>query len=194
VRYDPAFPLAQDFDLWVKLLSRGSAENVHEPLALYRVHPRQATQRFDPKRRIEQEEIGRRAIEAFGGDRRPAQRATELAWRMGAAAEISSDQLDEAVAAYIKLFGRFASEYRGSGGFREARRIAATVLLRRAGRGLCADAHKLRSEAIRMDPSVAAGAGIVRLSNGVAMRRFKRPAKSVLAALDQSSTALGRDA
>jgi glycosyltransferase involved in cell wall biosynthesis len=180
VRYDPAFPLAQDYDLWTKLLRHGRAENLAVPLTLYRVHSAQATQLRATERRVEQEEIGRRAIEDFGADSGLTSDRARLAWCIGADAAVPDHELEQAVDAYRELFDRFAIAYRGRPGLREVRRSAATTLLRRAGRAADAGAWTLRRAAFTIEPGVAFSAAAVRASNLAAARRYRPTAERLL--------------
>lgn len=175
VRYDEAYPLAQDYDLWVKLLGLGRAVNVPEAHTLYRVHDAQATQRRAAARLAEQEQIGRRAIETFS----PAGLAGEparLAWQLGAGVAVERAALQEAIRAYRRLFERFAQAYAGRRGLREARRIAATALLRRAGASGSRAAWQLRKTALAIDPYVPVSAPGIRLANLANGARWRRAA------------------
>ena len=183
VRYDPAFPLAQDYDLWTKLLRHGRAENLPVPLTLYRVHSTQATRLRASERRAEQEEIGRRAIEDFGGDSGLTSDRARLAWCIGADAAVPDDELEQAVDAFRELFDRFTAAHRGRPGLREVRRCAAATLLRRAGRAADARAWTLRRAALAIDPGVAFSAAAVRATNLAAARRYRRAAERLLADL-----------
>jgi hypothetical protein len=179
VSYDEAYPLAQDYDLWVKLLGLGRAVNVPEAHTLYRVHDAQATQQRGAARVAEQEQIGIRAIEGFG----PAGLAGEtarLAWCLGAGAAVAEQALPEAIGAYRRLFDRFAAAYAGRRGLREARRIAATALLRRAGASGSFPAWQLRSAALAIDPFVPASAPGIRLANLANGARRRRAAEQGL--------------
>lgn len=182
IRYDEAFPLAQDYDLWVKLLGLGRAVNVPEAHTLYRVHDAQATQRLAAARVAEQEQIGRRAIESFS----PAGLAREsarLAWQLGAGVAVEDPVLPEAIRAYRRLFQRFAQAHAGREGLGEARRIAATALLRRAGASASRSAWHLRRAALAIDPLVPVSAPGVRLVNLVNGVRSRRPAAREVGAL-----------
>ena len=183
VRYDPAFPLAQDYDLWTKVLRHGRAENLPVPLTLYRVHSTQATRLRASERRAEQEEIGRRAIEDFGGDSGLTSDRARLAWCIGADAAVPDDELEQAVDAFRELFDRFTAAHRGRPGLREVRRCAAATLLRRAGRAADAPAWTLRRAALAIDPGVAFSAAAVRATNLAAARRYRRAAERLLADL-----------
>jgi len=44
LRYDPRFPLCEDYYLWVRATGLGQAANLREPLVRYRFHPNQITQ------------------------------------------------------------------------------------------------------------------------------------------------------
>ncbi len=192
VRYDPAFPLAQDYDLWTKLLRHGRAENLSVPLTLYRVHSAQATQRRDAERRAEQEEIGRRAIQDLGACRGLTPDRARLAWHLGADVVVAADEIEEAVAAYRELLDRFAIVHSRTAGFREVRRVAATTLLRRSGRAVDAAAWTLRRAAFAIDPSVVLSAAAIRASNHAASRRYRRVAERALADLSRGQVTTRR--
>jgi hypothetical protein len=179
VRYDPAFPLTQDYDLWTKLLHEGRACNVDRPLSLYRVHRGQATAKRSDEQRREQQEIGCREIEPLIG---PYERA-RLAWAIGTGAAVAPSELAYAVDAYLELFALFAEEHRNASGIREARRIAATTLLRRAGASKSRMAWSLRRAALRIDPGAPLKAASVRASNLAAGRRYGRRIEPFLAEL-----------
>ena len=183
VRYEPAFPLAHDYDLWTKVLRHGRAENLPVPLTLYRVHSTQATRLRASERRAEQEEIGRRAIEDFGGDSGLTSDRARLAWCIGADAAVPDDELEQAVDSFRELFDRFTAAHRGRPGLREVRRCAAATLLRRAGRAADARAWTLRRAALAIDPGVAFSAAAVRATNLAAARRYRRAAERLLADL-----------
>ncbi|WP_181813517.1 glycosyltransferase family 2 protein [Gaiella occulta] len=186
VRYDPAYPLAQDYDLWTKLLRRGRSENLAVPLTLYRVHSAQASQRRACERRAEQERIGLRAIEDPAGGHGPTGDRARLAWCLGAAMAVADEELEDAIDAYRELFARIESAYRGTSGLREARRIAATTLLRRAGLAADAAAWALRRAALAIDRRVTVSAVAVRAANIAAGRRYRRPAARLLADLAEA--------
>jgi hypothetical protein len=175
VRYDEVYSFAQDYDLWAKLLALGQAINLSEPQTLYRVHGEQATQRHREARAAEQEGIGTRLIEGFlpaGLSGEPAR----LAWCLGAGAAVPEQALAEAIGAYRRLFHRFASTQAGRRGLGEARRIAATSLLRRAGGSGTRSARQLRAAALAIDPTLLASAPGTRLANLVNGARRRRAA------------------
>jgi hypothetical protein len=174
IRYDEAYPLAQDYDLWVKLLRSGRAVNVPAALTLYRVHAAQATSRSPGARVVEQGQIGSRLIARAMGHDEIAGREARLVWRLGAGAEVTRDDLDDAILAYRELFGRFAASCAPRTGIGEARRIAATMLLRRAGGRAEASARSLRRAALAIDPTAPASAFVVRLDNRLRSRRHRR--------------------
>jgi hypothetical protein len=176
VSYDEAYPLAQDYDLWVKLLGLGQAVNVPEVHTLYRVHDAQATQQQGAERVAEQEQIGRRAVESFSAAGLVEEHA-RLAWQLGAGVAVEDAALREAIHAYRRLFERFAQAYAGREGLREARRIAATSLLRRAGGSVSDSAWQLRRAALAIDPFVAATAPGIRLANLALGARRRRAAE-----------------
>lgn len=185
VRYDPSYPLAQDFDLWAQLLRHGCAVNLNHPLTLYRVHRGQATQQRAAERRAEQERIGRAQIERetpglHGEDAR-------LAWCIGAGAPLTAAYLPHAVEAYLALLEQFAEAWRGSPGLGEARRIAATALVRRAGWAANRTAWGLLRAAVATDPRIPLSASRVRGANLVAGRRARGAARLLLADLDARS-------
>ncbi|MSO96205.1 MAG: glycosyltransferase family 2 protein [Thermoleophilia bacterium] len=184
-RYDPAFPLAQDYDLWTKVLRHGRAENLGLPLTLYRVHPTQATRLRASERRAEQEEIGRRAIEEFGAGSGLTTESARLAWCLGADVAVAADELEQALDAYRDLVDRFTAAHRGRPGLREVRRCAATTLLRRAGRAVDAAGRALRAAAFSIDRGVAFSAAAVSASNSVAARRYRRAAGRLLVDLGE---------
>jgi hypothetical protein len=179
VRYDPAFPLTQDFDLWTKLLRMGRACNMGRPLSLYRVHPGQATAKRASEQRREQQEIGCREIETLLGPYEPAQ----LAWAIGAGAPVGPSELGDAVDAYFEVFAQFERQHADARGMGEARRIAATALLRRAGMSRTRAAWTLRRAALRIDPGVPLKAASVRVSNLAAGRRYRPGIERALAGL-----------
>lgn len=180
LRYDDAYPLTQDYDLWTRLLGAGRARNLAEPLTLYRVHGAQATARRAVEQLAEQERIGARAIERLDG---AGAAEARLAWSLGAGAPLRESELAEAARAYAALVERFAERRRGEPGVREARRIAATALLRRAGASGGRDARVLRRAALRIDPAVPLGAAAVRAGNRVAGVRHRRRIRRYLAEL-----------
>jgi hypothetical protein len=180
MRYDPAFPVAQDYDLFTKLLRRGAAVNLGVPLTLYRVHATQATRRYADSRLREQEVIGRRTIEEVGG---VAGERARLAWCLGSGAEIQQHELGDAIDAYRELAARFLSRGRRSDGEREVARIAATALLRRAWSTRGGTRRALLRAAIGIDPAAPAAAALVRAANAAAGRRFRGPVRRLLAEL-----------
>jgi glycosyltransferase involved in cell wall biosynthesis len=79
LRYDPAFPESEDYDLWTRLFEFADGDNLPEPLVLKRVHAGQASQRRGElqsslQREVALREIRRLAPEVDGG----------LAWPIGA--------------------------------------------------------------------------------------------------------------
>lgn len=46
--FDPSFPVAQDYDMWLRLAAEYEVGCVNEPLALYRRHPEQVTRSSEP--------------------------------------------------------------------------------------------------------------------------------------------------
>ena len=79
LRYDTSFEESEDYELWSRLLDVADGDNVPDPLVLYRVHPRQASQRRRELQRECQLRVARRVIAAVA----PALASTEveLAWR-----------------------------------------------------------------------------------------------------------------
>ena len=183
VRYDPSFPLAQDYDLWTKLLRHGRAENLTIPLTLYRVHPTQASQRRAGERRAEQETIGRRAIEEAAASSGMTGEQCRLAWCLGADADVPDVDLEQAIDAYRGLLAHFEAAHPGGLGLRETRRLAATTLLRRAGGAVDSSAWSLRRAALAIDATVALSGAAIRVSNLAAARRYRRPAVRLLEGL-----------
>jgi hypothetical protein len=177
IRYDPSFPLAQDYDLFTKLLRHGRAANLDVPLSLYRVHPQQASQRRRDERVREQQTIALRTIEevvGLSGDR------ARRAWALGACEPIDG-RLGESVDAYRELFERFCDRHRGARGMGEVRRLAATALLRRSratGRR-----RQLWRAALAIDPGAPVGAVAVRLANVASARRHRRAAEELVSGL-----------
>jgi hypothetical protein len=184
VRYDPAYPLTQDFDLWTKLLRMGGARNLDRPLSLYRRHGSQATVRRIDEQRREQEQIGCRAVEELAGDAGVSGERARLAWCLGAGAPLHASELVDAIDAYGALFACFAERRGGAAGIREARRIAATSLLRRAGASRSRAGWSLRRDALRVDPTVPVTAAVVRATNLAEGRRHRRRVERYLAELE----------
>lgn len=171
VRYDDAFPLAQDFDLCTRLLSHGDALNFGVPLALYRVHSGQASTSRAYEQRVEQERIGRREIEGRGCT---SARLATLVWKLGAGQPVADDEVDDAVAAYCDLFARFEADHRSSPGIGEARRIAASALLRQALRSTGPSAMRLVRGALTIDRRVPVTAVSVALANRARVLHYRR--------------------
>jgi hypothetical protein len=79
LRYDPAFPESEDYDLWTRLFAFADGDNLREPLVLKRVHAGQASQRRGDVQESFQRRVALREIAqvAPGLD-------AEAAWRVGA--------------------------------------------------------------------------------------------------------------
>jgi hypothetical protein len=177
IRYDPSFPIAQDYDLFTKLLRHGTAANLSIPLSLYRVHARQTSQRRLEERLREQKAIALRTIsEVVGLSGETARRA----WAIGAGAPVD-DPVGESIDAFRELFVRYTEQYRGARGMGEVRRIAATSLLRRA-RASRTGRRALWRAALEIDPRAPIGALAVRLGNVAAGRRHRPTARRLVQA------------
>ncbi len=87
LRYDEGYAESEDYELWSRLLDVADGDNVRAPLVLYRVHPRQASQRRRELQRECQLRVARRLI----ADVAPTLSSdeVELAWRVGVAASRS---------------------------------------------------------------------------------------------------------
>ena len=180
VRYDPAFPLAQDYDLWVKLLRHGRAENLAAPLILYRVHPTQATQLRAPERLAEQETIGLRAIEA--GPARLG--ADESATSPGASGRVRLWRPRSSSARSPPTGGSSRTSREPPTGPDSGRRGA--VPRRRCSAGPAARQMRRRGRygGPRRDrPEVAVAAAAVKLSNLTEARRLPESAERLLRGL-----------
>ncbi|MEI7759709.1 MAG: glycosyltransferase family A protein [Thermoleophilia bacterium] len=186
VRYDPAFPLAQDYDLWTQVLHRGGLRNMGVPLSLYRVHGAQATQRMAATQPAEQQQIARAAIEALAVPEVVGDRAG-LAWSLGASAHVPDDQLANAIDAYRRLFAHFESVHREAPGIGEARRIAATTLLRRAGLYPDDRARELWRAGWSLDRREPLAAGAVFVGNLRSKWRWRRTVERLLVELEVES-------
>ena len=186
VRYDPAYPLAQDFDLWTQLLRQGRAMNLNEPLTLYRVHRGQATQQRAAERRAERERIGCAQIEREAPE---LGEGASLAWCVGAGAPLPAARHRVALDAYMTLLEQFGEARCGSPGLAEARRIASTALVRRAGWAANSTAWRLRRAAVAADPRILLSAIEVKGANFVAGHRARGTVRLLLAELDAVSTA-----
>jgi hypothetical protein len=177
IRYDSSFPLAQDYDLFTKLLRYGRASNLGMPLSLYRVHAQQASQRRLDERVREQQAIALRTIaEVVGVSAERARRA----WALGAGEPIDGP-LEESIDAYRELVARFCDQHRAAPGLGEARRLAATTLLRRSR--TTSGRRQLGSAALAIDPTAPVGAVAVRLANVASARRHRRAAERLVADL-----------
>jgi len=106
-----------------------------------------------------------------------------LAWCVGSGTAVLGEEGEEALDAYLELFHGFVAAHRRSCGMREVRRIAATVLLRLAGRATGGLPWRLRRSALAIDPGIPVTAPIVRVENHLAGRRHRRPARAVLMGL-----------
>ena len=92
LRYDEGFPESEDYDLWSRLLEVAEGDNLPEPLVLYRVHPRQASQSRRELQRECQLRVARRAIAAVAPGLSPA--GIDLAWQIGVAEQVAPGELE----------------------------------------------------------------------------------------------------
>jgi glycosyltransferase involved in cell wall biosynthesis len=151
LRYDPGFEESEDYDLWSRLLEVADGDNVPEPLVLYRVHPEQASRRRRGLQRELQLKVARGAIARIAPDLSPEE--AELAWRIGVAEPVSSDEADAATGAYLELVDAFESRFG-----RAARERAARDLMRIAGGLAGARRAGVTRQALRLDPALPAQA------------------------------------
>lgn len=79
-RFDEGLPLAQDWDMWLRIAARWEVGILPVPLAVYRVHPGQRSRRAAPMRSCEVQVL-RRLLAGAAGDCWPAGPARRrLAW------------------------------------------------------------------------------------------------------------------
>jgi hypothetical protein len=147
LRYDTGFEESEDYDLWARLLEVGEGDNLPEPLVLYRLHPEQASQRRRELQRECQLRVASRLIRAVA----PAfdAGALDLAWHVGAAEPVSSEEAESAAAAYRELLSAFEARWG-----RNARRRAARDLLRLARIATGNVRARIVRDALRLDPAL----------------------------------------
>jgi glycosyltransferase involved in cell wall biosynthesis len=177
LRYDPEFLESEDYDLWSRLLAVEDGDNLAEPLVLYRAHAAQASQRRGELQRSFQQRVALREIARVAP--RLDERATELAWRVGAGAAVAPADLADATDAFVALLDAF-EERHGSG----ARSLAAGALARAALRTRGASRAGAFAQAARLSPSWPVEAAGRRAATRVAERAARREAARWLAELD----------
>ena len=146
-RYDERYEESEDYELWSRLLDVADGANVSIPLVLYRVHPFQASKRRRDLQREYQVRVARRAIAEVA----PTLSSGEvgLAWRLGVAEPLRTEEADAAVSAYLELVDGFERRFG-----RAARPHAARALARLARRVDGVGAARIAGHALRLDPSL----------------------------------------
>jgi hypothetical protein len=168
LRYDPAFAVSQDYDLWVRLLAHAEAANLAEPLVRHRVHADRVSARDGGARQREASvRIAGRARERElpGSGIDPGKHADLVCALLGGA--VASD--GEALAhTCLDLVEAFAARQAGGPGLDEAVRRGALVAARLAagpGPGL--------ARALRVRPRLPLDvAGAVPAALARRLRRF----------------------
>ena len=147
LRYDTAFEESEDYDLWARLLDVGEGDNLPDPLVLYRVHPEQASQRRRELQRECQLRVASRLIQTVA----PAldAGAVDLAWRVGAAEPVSSEEAEAGADAYRDLLSAFEARWG-----RSVRPRAARDLLRLARSTSGNGRARIVRDALRLDPAL----------------------------------------
>jgi glycosyltransferase involved in cell wall biosynthesis len=177
LRYDTSFEESEDYDLWTRLLAVANGDNVPEPLVLHRIHPAQASVLNQDVQRAFQRQLALREIASVAPDLGPAR--AELAWRVGAREPISSEELDNALDAYLELVRAFEVEHGTAA--RPAAAAALVALARAAGRG---DAARILREAGKLDPAFAPRGVTRRAQRTASARAARRDTRRWLAELD----------
>jgi glycosyltransferase involved in cell wall biosynthesis len=162
LRYDAGFEESEDYELWSRVLDVADGDNVREPLVLYRVHERQASQRRAELQREYQLRVARRRIADVAPSLSPE--AVELAWAVGAAQPVPSEHVAAAVDAYTELVDAFERRWG-----REARPRAARDVMRLATSAPVTARSGIARRALQLDPALPAH---------VASRRSERRAMS----------------
>jgi glycosyltransferase involved in cell wall biosynthesis len=160
LRYDTSFGESEDYELWSRLLDVADGDNLREPLVLYRVHEKQASRRRQELQREFQLRVARGRI----SDVAPELDAedVELAWAVGAAAQVERDDASAAADAYLALVEAFARS--GS----SARETAARDLMRLAR---TAGSARIARDALRLDPRLPGHVAVRRRSRGASATR-----------------------
>jgi hypothetical protein len=129
--YDPAFVESEDYDLWSRALRHVEADNLSEPLTLYRVHPNQASQRRRALQRELQRAIATRTVVASFPELATEPDRIARVWAVGAGETVQPADENRAVSEYLELFQRFAAGA-PSDARRQLRRDVGRLLVRRA--------------------------------------------------------------
>src|SRR5439155_13340211 len=125
LRYDVTFGESEDYELWTRLLTIATGDNLADPLVIRRVHPGQASRRRQELQRELQRAVALGEIARVAPEL-PAE-AAELAWLVGSGLTVPSASIAAAADAFVELLHAFE---RASGRDRAVRRRAARTLAR----------------------------------------------------------------
>jgi len=182
-RYDPSFLESEDYDLWARVLASGDGANLSEPLVLYRVHGRQASQARRELQRSFQIDVARRQIARVA--RHLSADEIGLAWSVGAGERLDPTLVDEAASAYIELARAFES---GSPrGQQSLGQTAARPLLRAARQASGSARFRLLQRALELDRALPLRAVAARAARRSGERAARHDARVWLNELEVSS-------
>lgn len=129
--YDNSRLATEDYDLFVRLLSRGEGENVAFPLVFYRRHPRQMTQTLRKRQLREHDEVARRALAQELPEATIDPELFGLLWRHVVGLRPPGD-VEELVHAYLDLLVAFADRHAQHPQLARVRRHAVAEIARRS--------------------------------------------------------------
>jgi len=147
LRYDTAFGVSQDFELWTRMLALADGDNIRHAMVLYRQHMQQASRRRRDLQLELARRIGLREIARISPTLRSDE--AELAWLAGSGRGVPRGRAREAAEALSELVAAFQLRHGGS----EARHAAAWALARSPVTDP-ADRAALARVALRLDPAL----------------------------------------
>ena len=165
--YDTGRLATEDYDLWVRLLSRGEGENVAFPLVFYRRHQRQMTQTLRERQLREHDEVAHQALAQELPDTAIDPALFSLLWRHVVGLRPSGDA-EELANAYLDLFAAFADRHSQDPQLSQVRRHAVSEIARRSLIHISARGRaRLTRRLLELDaPSVVAAPAILARAAG----------------------------
>jgi len=133
LRFNQAFLVAGDYDLWTRLLTYTRGANLDEPLIRYRIHNGTLTSRYRKTQLENRDRIALRAISGqFPGFRIMLPQVTQLRQLLTGEDEESADGLERSalIRLYVHLWRAFAQKHRGEVGLTELQRKEVLKLAR----------------------------------------------------------------